>query len=188
LTPSDVRLLNRSTGETLPSDKITLEYDRGANRAVLSVRSEEGGSPLADGYYRLTLPAGSVSTPVGKRIAADYTFDFVVLAGDANRDRRVDFEDLTVLAQNYNTSGQTFDHGDFNYDGRVDFADLVIVAQRYNTIAPPPLPAPAPVAAATTAASTVLRDTPTAKPVFSVRPVVRPAPAKPKQPAKPQRR
>ena len=61
-----------------------------------------------------------------------------MLAGDANRDRTVNFNDLVALAQNYNTSGKTFSTGDFNADGGVDFQDLVLLAQRYNTTLPPP--------------------------------------------------
>jgi hypothetical protein len=38
----------------------------------------------------------------------------------------------------------TFVKGDFNYDGNVDFNDLAMLAQRYNTtLSPPPAPAPA---------------------------------------------
>ena len=57
--------------------------------------------------------------------------------GDANHDGGVDFADLVVLAQNYNTpSGRTFEQGDFTGDGSVDFADLVQLAQHYNSVAP----------------------------------------------------
>jgi hypothetical protein len=71
------------------------------------------------------------------------------MAGDANRDRTVDFNDLAVLAQNYNTAGgMTFDRGDFNYDGNVDFNDLAMLAQRYNTSLSPPAGAAVPVSTA----------------------------------------
>jgi hypothetical protein len=57
--------------------------------------------------------------------------------GDANHDGGVDFADLVVLAQNYNTpGGRTFEQGDFTGDGSVDFADLVQLAQHYNSVAP----------------------------------------------------
>ena len=38
-----------------------------------------------------------------------------------------------ALAQNYNTRGKTFAQGDFTGDGSVDFNDLVVLAQHYNT-------------------------------------------------------
>jgi hypothetical protein len=62
------------------------------------------------------------------------SFDFAVMAGDADGNHTVDFNDLVPLAQHYNTvGGMTFGQGDFNDDGTVDFNDLVILAQRYNT-------------------------------------------------------
>jgi hypothetical protein len=39
--------------------------------------------------------------------------------------------------------GMTYGDGDFNYDGSVDFNDMVLLAQRYNTaLAAPPVAAP----------------------------------------------
>jgi len=67
----------------------------------------------------------------GSAVLVRYT-----LAGDANLDGVVDFNDLVKLAQNYNTSpagASTWYRGDFNYDGSVDFNDLVKLAQNYNT-------------------------------------------------------
>lgn len=60
---------------------------------------------------------------------------FHVLAGDANRDKLVNFDDLLIVAQNYGTSGNTFSQGNFDYsvDGIVNFDDLLIVAQQYGT-------------------------------------------------------
>jgi hypothetical protein len=63
---------------------------------------------------------------------------FISLPGDANRDRAVDFNDLVLLAQNYNTPGQSCSTGDFTGDGLVDFNDLVKLAQNYNTTLPAP--------------------------------------------------
>jgi len=96
---------------------------------------------LADGNYRLTLPAGWLRDAAGNPMAADFTFDFHPLAGDANRDRSVNFNDLTLLAQNYNTTGQSWATGDFTGDGNVDFNDLVKLAQNYNaSLLSAPLP------------------------------------------------
>lgn len=53
------------------------------------------------------------------------------LAGDANLDGSVDFDDLLILAQNYNTSGANWFSGDFNRTGTVNFDDLLLVAQNY---------------------------------------------------------
>jgi parallel beta-helix repeat protein len=101
---------------------------------------------LPDGDYRATLNASRVANAIGGSLVADVTLDFFELRGDANRDRTVDFQDLVILAQNYNTTGgMTWSTGDFTGDGAVDFADLVAVAQDYNVTLPalsPPSPAP----------------------------------------------
>jgi hypothetical protein len=57
--------------------------------------------------------------------------------GDANLDGVIDFNDLTALAQHYNTvGGMTWADGDFTGDGTVDFNDLVYLSQAYNTGTP----------------------------------------------------
>jgi hypothetical protein len=93
---------------------------------------------LSDGDYRLEVRAGTVVDNAGNPLPADVGFDFTHLAGDANRDRAVNFADLAILAQNYGQPGKHFGEGDFDHDGRVGFSDLVILAQRYNTVLPPP--------------------------------------------------
>src|SRR5438067_6327014 len=57
------------------------------------------------------------------------------LPGDATFDGKVDFADLVVVAQHYNTPPGTaiWADGDFNGDGKVDFADLVRLAQNYSS-------------------------------------------------------
>ncbi len=93
---------------------------------------------LADGNYRATIAAAGVTDGSGNALATSYAFDFFALSADANRDRRVDFNDLVLLAQNYNGAGKTWAQGDFTGDGVVDFNDLVKLAQRYNTGVPAP--------------------------------------------------
>ncbi|HEY7117651.1 MAG TPA: lamin tail domain-containing protein [Tepidisphaeraceae bacterium] len=99
----------------------------------------------ADGNYRATLNAVGVVDWSGVQIdgngdgqaGGNLTQDFFYLGGDVNQDRHVDFNDLVVLAQNYNsTGGKAWAQGDFSGDGNVDFNDLVILAQRYNTTLP----------------------------------------------------
>jgi hypothetical protein len=119
--------------------------DGNKNVTFLNIDISLGFNPiLADGNYRATI-TGSLTDTAGNAFAGS-TLDFFVLAGDANRDRSVDFNDLVALAQNYNTTGKTFSTGDFNYDAKVDFEDLVLLAQRYNTTLSPPAVAAAGVA------------------------------------------
>jgi hypothetical protein len=95
--------------------------------------------------------------------------------GDANRDGTVNFDDLLILAKNYNGAGRSWSQGDFNGDGVVNFDDLLVLAKNYNrtvsVAGASPLDAPA------LAASMGLA-TPSPAPVFSakkVRTVKRPS-------------
>ncbi len=92
-------------------------------------------STLANGDYQFRLPAGSVFDRAGNPLAADSTMPFFILAGDLNRDRVVNFDDLLVLAQNYGQSGLSFTQGNLDRDlaGNVDFDDLLLLAQWYGT-------------------------------------------------------
>lgn len=96
-------------------------------------------SALADGNYRATLPVGAVSDATGATTPTT-TFDFFVLAGDANRDRGVDFNDLTALAANYGGANKVWADGDFNGDGTVNFLDLTTLAANYSAVLPAPAP------------------------------------------------
>jgi hypothetical protein len=181
----------------LPSS-LSMQYESATNTAVFRFPTLPGGL-LADGDYRFTLPANSVSQS-GRGLTADFVYAFHVLVGDVNRDRAVDFNDLVPLARHYNVADglRTWADGDLTGDGNVDFNDLVILAQRYNTKLPDPVTQAAPtalaadLAAAVAAMSTAptpvapkatkkpVEDRPEQPPVFSVTPVARPASAKPK--------
>jgi hypothetical protein len=64
--------------------------------------------------------------------------DTTVLArgGDADLNGAVNFDDLLVLAKNYNRNGATWLQGDFDYNGVVNFDDLLVLAKNYNVPAP----------------------------------------------------
>ena len=127
LGPADLVLTNITTGQTIDT----------AGEAHLHIDGATAGWSfhdllLPDGNYTATLKGGSVRTSTGNVLANDYAANFFVLAGDANRNRQVEFNDLVALAQNYNGTGKTFAQGDFDYDSDVDFQDLVILSQQYN--------------------------------------------------------
>jgi uncharacterized delta-60 repeat protein len=147
---ADLEVTNLATGQLLPASSFYLGISGGL--AFNTSATWFSAGTLADGNYRGRIPAASLMDPSGNTMAADFTVDFFVLAGDATGDRAVDFNDLVRVAQNYNGNGKSWADGDFTGDGVVDFNDLVILAQRYNTS----LPAPSAAAAAETA--TVLTD------------------------------
>jgi hypothetical protein len=70
-------------------------------------------------------------------VLLDYT-----LAGDADMNSAVDFNDLARLAQNYNGPAGTaiWSMGDFDHSGNVDFNDLALMAQNYNKSLPAAIP------------------------------------------------
>lgn len=57
------------------------------------------------------------------------------IAGDANRDGKVDGSDVTILANNWQAGvvggGASWDMGDFNGDGKVDGSDVTILANNW---------------------------------------------------------
>ena len=112
--------------------------------------------PLPDGNYRLILPTGAVANMSLEASPSPTTIDFHILAADANRDRRVDFNDLLILAAHFNQTGRTFTQGNFDDspDGRVDFNDLLILASRFNKAFETPA-VDVPFAAAATSSPTV---------------------------------
>jgi hypothetical protein len=194
LAAGDLQVRNTATNQLVTIPAPT--YDLPTNTATFSFPAD-----LPDGNYAVTLLAAGVSDAAGSPLDGNgdgvggdnYTgFTFSYMAGDANRDRNVDFNDLVVLAQNYNTtSGRTFSRADFNYDGNVDFNDLVLLAQRYNTSLPP---IPAPPAPAATVSETLSPATSSPqvesskKSLFSTVPVARPVVRKPAAPVRVARR
>jgi hypothetical protein len=139
----DLTLVNTTSGQTIDPAAISVVYDPTAKTETIAFPGFASGH-LPDGDYVMTLAAGDVKDLAGNALDGnsdgtggdDFTFKFYQLGGDATRDRKVDFNDLVRLAQNYNTTGKVWPDGDFNGDGAVDFSDLVILAQNYNTALP----------------------------------------------------
>ncbi len=122
-------------------DDARLVYAPGSGEVELSFPTLEFGR-LPMGRYELTIMANGVSDTAGNPQAEVSRAGFVELAGDANDDGRVDFDDLLALAANYGRSVQSWERGDFNYDGTVNFDDLLLLAAQYGYVLPPPSPLP----------------------------------------------
>ena len=105
-------------GQAFGPDRLRLEFS-GATDATNS---------LLDGEWA----DGTSSFPSGSGTAGgEFVFSLNVMPGDINRDGKVDFQDLVILAGHYGAAG-TFSDGDLNGDGSVGFDDLVIVARNYS--------------------------------------------------------
>ena len=55
------------------------------------------------------------------------------LAGDANRDGKVNFSDLLVLAENFGRTDAQWEEGDFDGNTTVDFADFLLLAAGFRS-------------------------------------------------------
>src|SRR5207237_1136138 len=83
-----------------PAGNLAFAYDPQTFTATWTITGLSDGQ-LPDGNYRATLAAGGVADLAGNATTAPITLDFFALAGDATRDRVVNFDDLLVLAKNY---------------------------------------------------------------------------------------
>jgi hypothetical protein len=137
LSTADLVLRNQTTGETIPGSSIVMNWNAATRTATFRFPTLPNGGSLPDGRYRATLVAAGVSNAAGTTIAVDYALDFFVLAGDANRDGRVNLQDFNILAGNFGQAPRDFAHGDFNYDGVVNLADFNVLAARFGAAVAP---------------------------------------------------
>lgn len=108
----------------------------------------EGANPPANGLYftvlrlstsnNVALPSRAIYIAYNNGLPlADFQRGMSSLAnplpGDADFDADVEFDDLLVLAQNYDRTNASWFDGDFNRDEAVNFDDLLQLAQRYGT-------------------------------------------------------
>jgi hypothetical protein len=69
----------------------------------------------------------------GVGLTSDFTQNFALLNGDANRSGTVDITDFNVLASNFGKSGMTFSQGNFDFsaDGKVTLQDFSVLASNF---------------------------------------------------------
>lgn len=147
---------NRSLdGASLASGKVRVTGPAGfsALADAISVSAAPGVGTRRTVRYRVNAPGGlwdftdrgtyTVSTVASqvKDVAGNFTAvanigTFVAnipIPGDADRNGRVEFDDLLLVAQNYGQTTKTFAQGNFSDDeaGDVGFDDLLLLAQHY---------------------------------------------------------
>lgn len=100
----------------------------------LTYRIRLYGTALSDGLYSLRI-AGYALAGTSIPAPPNVVIEVPVLRGDLDGSRRVDFNDLLVMAQNFGLSGRSYTQGNINRDssGLVNFDDLLLLAQRYGT-------------------------------------------------------
>jgi hypothetical protein len=119
------------------TDFILESYDTSTDVATIKLltTSETGvANTIMSGRYTVSVTRSALSE-IGDSIEGTSSFSFVFVAADTNNDGVVSFDDLLVVAQNYNQTGVTgnsFGVGDFDNDGDVDFDDLLLLGQYYD--------------------------------------------------------
>ena len=99
---------------------------------TLQIKKVTGGQNFVNGRYALFVSNEAFNDTADQSGVGVTLFDFSILAGDATMNESCAFDDLVALSQHYDLPG-TWSDGDFNYDGVVDFQDMIILAQNYNT-------------------------------------------------------
>jgi uncharacterized delta-60 repeat protein len=193
---------NESVLATLAKTDLTVQRYQGFNQVVVNRADYTFEAVDVDGKTRLTItlaatvpdgdfdvyiPAGAVADPQGNATTVGlWSSKVFFLAGDANRDRVVNFDDLLALAKNYNSTGATYGGGDFNYDGTVNFDDLLILAKNYNKALPAAGPAveasPADAAVWAAALGFAVPQPPKTPPAKPPTPALKPTPVAKPQP------
>jgi sugar lactone lactonase YvrE len=109
-----------TAGAIVSSTAATAVSD--GSKPILSVGYGDGNVDTGAGN------AGSTPAAPGQILVE------LTLAGDANLDGSVDFNDLFAVGKHLNTTGNDWSQGNFNYssNGTVDFNDLFIIGQNLN--------------------------------------------------------
>lgn len=135
LSAESLQLDNLTTGQTIPSTNIAVEYLAATNTARFTFPGYENGV-LPDGNYAGMILQG-LPDAFGNSLPAAVNFGFFFLNGDANHDRAVNINDFAILASRFNLPG-TFSQGDFDYNGVTNISDFALLASRFNTSLPAP--------------------------------------------------
>jgi hypothetical protein len=144
--------LESTAGFSASLDLTAVAQTQGAGTLSSTLAPTSGIAPGESRGYSVSALTSSLGTFAGRWLVstrdepipgsqsrATLTVDAtlrVALAGDVTLDDAVDFADLLVLAQNYDTpAGATWQIGDFDRDGAVGFTDLLALAQNYDATA-----------------------------------------------------
>jgi hypothetical protein len=140
----DVLLTNLDTGAVIPPSAIGLSVNTWNDAVRITYTGPGGRHVLPNGDYRLTLRAGSIVSATGQTLTTDANIEFFVLAGDADHNGVINFDDYARIDNGFNNHLVGFSNGDFNYDGVVNFDDYALIDLAFNSQTAP-LPASSPL-------------------------------------------
>lgn len=125
----------------LTTASFAVDYTGDSSYGDLLSKIESGGITTSAGanYVVGIIENALLATPMTSFGSPAVTVDSTsvlfrgTLKGDINLSGGVDFNDLLILAQNYDpaATGKLYQQGDTDYDGSVNFNDLLSLAQNY---------------------------------------------------------
>lgn len=130
LQPSDLLLSNQNG--SIDSSNIAVSYNSTTNVATFTFPGFTNGI-LPNGNYTATLQGSQVTDTEGDPILADKVFGFFVLAGDADHNGVINFDDYAFIDNGYNNGYSGFSNGDFDYNGVINFDDYSIIDNAFNS-------------------------------------------------------
>jgi hypothetical protein len=135
LEPGDVTVIDRDAQNPTPFSPVSVVFDSVTNKATFSF-----AGTLAEGNYRATLSASSVSDAANNSNSNAVDLDFFFLKADGNASRTVDITDFNILATNFGKTGKTFSQGNYDYsaDGTVSITDFNVLASNFGHQMPEP--------------------------------------------------
>jgi|GEM_PF-4613810 len=139
--PFDLTITHAASGDVIAPADMSIGYNATLRRMDVTFPGLPSGI-LADGDYTATIAGSGIVGLSGNPMAANHTFPFFALGGDANRTRTVDSADFNAMLLKYGSSGAVFSEGDFSYDGKVNSIDFNILANAFGR----PFPSTMPVA------------------------------------------
>ena len=127
-------VLTNAGGLDVQGGKVVFDYTGGTSPAA-AIKTAMDAAYLANSNFSTGQIRGA-TLPAGRTLGyADDGLSTVTirvtLAGDANLDGTVDFNDFLVLQNNFGQTGTRFDQGNFNYDGATDFNDFLALQNNF---------------------------------------------------------
>lgn len=127
LDTGDLVLVNNTTGQTVPTGHIDLNYNSGTRTATFTFPGF-ANAILPNGSYTATLLAsGVLDDATGAPMTANDVRGFFFLQGDADGNGVIDFDDYARIDTGFLGGLTGYENGDFNYDGVIDFDDYAII-------------------------------------------------------------
>jgi hypothetical protein len=128
--PADIIL--RRDAVAIPTTAMTLAFNTQTRTLTVAFPGLANGV-LPNGNYTAVVRATGVVGAAANPMLADHVLPFRVLAGDADGNGAINFDDYARIDNGFNNGLTGFSNGDFNYDGVVNFDDYAIIDLAFNS-------------------------------------------------------